>query len=581
MLCGAMLVQSALGIEISLTPSVSGQSPVGAMVTWYGAAKDPSDSLRYRFRVRDTASGSSFRTVRDYSLVSSLEWTAATHEGFYEIELSVRDLASGEIATQTLLYEFVSRLEGGAQAAANPTAHPLVFLFSSAPCPEDSRVAVEFSNTRGGPVTRTPFAVCSPQYSSNFYLAGLEPSTPYRARAILERDGRMESGPDVSFTTGEAPSFTWRQTVIKPAPAGTPNPILLGTSGSGQIAHDLDGKVLWYNRSPVSQLTAVEPGGTFWGYVETMDLTEGEQVIREFDLTGMTVRETNAERVNEQLQALGKRRITTFHHDVKGLPDGRIAALAAVELVLTDIQGPGDVDVIGDMIVVLDRDLNVVWAWDTFDHLDARRTAILGEACKVNGACPNYYLMTDANDWTHGNSVRPTPDGQLLYSTRHQDWLIKIRYDDAKGDGQVLWRLGNLGDFTPESRDPWPWFSHQHDGSFDPDRPNQIIVYDNGNSRTSLFAPGNSRGQVWELNESSRQARLVLNADLGVYSAAVGAGQRLRNGNYHFDSGFVIENGARVSYNSEVDSSGNIVYSVKANSLLYRSYRLVDLYTPR
>lgn len=573
------VILALVALEVSLTPSEPTPGKVGQPVIFYGAAKSDSSALRYRFRVRDTRDAD-FRTIRDFSPLSSISWAPMKKDGAYEIELTILDRESNDQASETLLYAFASRLEGNANAAVNPTAHPLVFLFSSEPCPAGARVAARFQNA-AGEVTQTPFEDCAPDRSMNFLLAGLRPQTSYTARAIITgSDPGTGSGPEVSFTTPAAPGLPWRQSVIRTVPRGASNPILLGSSGAGQIAHDLDGQVLWYNPNPVSQLTAAEPGGTFWGYIETTDLTEGEQVIREFDLTGMVLRETNAERVNEQLTALGKRRITTFHHDVKSLPDGRVAALAAVEQVLTDVQGPGDVDVIGDMIVVLDANLQVVWAWGTFDHLDPRRPAILGETCRVNGACPNYYLMTDANDWTHGNSVRPTPDGQLLFSTRHQDWLIKIRYDQARGDGQVLWRLGNLGDFTADSFVPFPWFSHQHDGSFDPERPSQIIVYDNGNTRVSELGPANSRGQVWEVDEPNRRARLLLNADLGYYSGAVGSGQRLRNGNYHFNSGFVVENGVRVSYNSEVDPSGNIVYTTRANTLLYRAYRLVDLYTP-
>src|SRR6266571_9222476 len=105
---------------------------------------------------------------------------------------------------------------------------------------------------------------------------------------------------------------------------------------------------------------------------------------------------------------------------------------------LTGVQGPGTVDVIGDMIIVFDPSLNVVWTWDTFDHLDVRRAAVLSLHA---GSCAPHYLALDANDWTHGNSLQQTPDGNLLYSSRHQDWLIKVNYNNGEGDGQVIWRL--------------------------------------------------------------------------------------------------------------------------------------------
>ena len=51
-----------------------------------------------------------------------------------------------------------------------------------------------------------------------------------------------------------------------------------------------------------------------------------------------------------------------------------------VEQVQTDVQGSArSVDAIGDMILVLDQDLRVIWTWDAFDHLDPHRLATLNE----------------------------------------------------------------------------------------------------------------------------------------------------------------------------------------------------------
>jgi hypothetical protein len=255
--------------------------------------------------------------------------------------------------------------------------------------------------------------------------------------------------------------------------------------------------------------------------------------------------------------------------------------LADVEQLLTDVQGPGAVDVIGDMIIVFDRDLNVVWTWDTFDHLDAGRKAVLGETCSNSGACPPFHLARDGNDWTHGNSVQETPDGNLLYSSRHQDWLIKIDYNHGDGGGDVVWRLGKDGDFQYASDDPYPWFSHQHDANFEILDPSVLLVFDNGNTRVAAEEGGHSRGQAIRLDEQSRTASLELNADLGVYSLAVGSAQKLRDGDYHFDAGFVLEDGKFVSYSVEVDPSGNPVYLAKADGPLYRTFRMTDLYRPR
>ncbi len=160
-----------------------------------------------------------------------------------------------------------------------------------------------------------------------------------------------------------------------------------------------------------------------------------------------------------------------------------------------------------------------------------------------------------ANDWTHGNAVSLTPDGNLLFSMRHMDWLAKIDYANGQGSGDVLWRLGNEGDFTAISDDLSPWFSHQHDGTILED--GRLLVFDNGNFRREDDSTANSRGQVWRLDEDKRTATLELNADLGVYAQALGSAQALNNG-YHFGLGTTASRAARAI---ETSSSGNITYT--------------------
>ncbi len=98
-------------------------------------------------------------------------------------------------------------------------------------------------------------------------------------------------------------------------------------------------------------------GGLFLGIIWDGNADSSQQILREFDLVGNTVHETNAARAAEQLVNLGMRPVSAFHHDARRLPDGTILALAATERILTDVQGPGPVDVLGDMILVLDSNL--------------------------------------------------------------------------------------------------------------------------------------------------------------------------------------------------------------------------------
>jgi len=147
------------------------------------------------------------------------------------------------------------------------------------------------------------------------------------------------------------------------------------------VATDLAGNLVWYYPGSLFRADARrEAGGLFLGLTESPTEDQSHQILREFDLAGNTTLETNAEEINQQLAALGARQISGFHHEARRLPNGRIMLLADVEQVLINMQGPGAVDVLGDMIIVLDRNLQVVWTWDAFDHLNVRpRAATLGE----------------------------------------------------------------------------------------------------------------------------------------------------------------------------------------------------------
>jgi len=573
----AVAVAAANGMTVMLTPSLSSPVQVGTVVTFGAAVPDaPSTNVWYRFRVR--LQGESYRIIRDYSPVNALDWTAAKHEGTYEIEVSARDVDTGDQSTALLSFQFQSLITAG-QPVVSATANSLVFLYSAPACPEGERMRVQFQ-LPGGPVQNTPFEKCSPRLSMNFYLAGLRANSTYTAHHIIDTGSAFITGPHVTFSTGNVPDNLYTDAVIVASHNSSPDTILLGGPLNGTpVANDLDGNILWYGPAGITFLTRAEAGGEFWGIVETPNADASQQVVRKFDLAGMTLLETNAARLNEQLTAMGRRTITGFHHEARPIAGGRVAVLAAVEQILTDVQGAGPVDVLGDMIIVLDQDLNVVWTWDAFDNLDVHRAAVLGETCP-NAGCPTFYLASMANDWTHGNAIQETPDGNLLYSTRHQDWLIKISYDGGTGDGHIIWRLGQGGDFQISSGDAYPWFSHQHDGNFQADDPTRLVVFDDGNTRVAAMQGGNSRGQVFQIDEQSRTVTPVLNADLGVYSIAVGSAQHLRDGNYHFDAGYVTENGTIDSYSFEVDPTGQIQYEARQNVILYRTFRMLDMYTP-
>lgn len=545
------------------------------MVTWTAAASSAgSGTLWYRFRVR--RSGEDYRIVRDYGPVNTLVWTASESEGSYEVEVSARDRAGGRAAVASAVFEMTSRVAAGSDPVLSPTGHPLVFLYSAPPCPAGSsrmRVAVQATD---GTIQFTLYQPCSPGRSRNFYLAGLRPNRQYTVRPTVDGGPRPLDGPVLALATPPAsPSFP-ASTVTRRPPSSLPRGLLLqGALVQRPFATDLEGNLVWYYSEPLTFLTEPQPGGLFLAIVQVVGGDASLQLLREFDLAGRTTRETNAARISEQLARLGRRPIDAFHHEALSLPDGNILALASTEQTLIDVQQPGPVAVVGDMILVLDRDLQVLWAWDAFDHLDPRRLATLGETCATLG-CPPRHLAGPANDWLHGNSLQPTPDGNILYTVRHQDWVVKIDYRGGAGSGRVLWRLGKDGDFRLDPPDPQLWFAHPHDARFLRQDPSSLILFDNGNVRRAADRSANSRGQVLHLDEPNRLATLRLNADLGAYAFALGAAQKLPHGNYHFHLGWLSDNTSR---SVEVDPSGQVVYAMDVATAVYRAFRVESLWS--
>jgi hypothetical protein len=529
----------------------------------------------YRFRVRKL--GSDYSVIRDFSPSPALDWPAY-QDGSYELEVAARDNDTGATALAYAIVKVNPTAISG--PVVTPTNNSLVFLYSEPPCAAGQRMRVEFQ----GPdqvFHATPYKDCKAGSGMNFLLAGMLAETTYSARHRIDTGSQFLFGSSVSFTTGSLPKGLQTETIATPLQSATPEPVLLTSQLIGPaVAFDAAGNIIWYGPRTPYTVTRVEAGGYIWSVVEVPNGSIQQQLIRKIDLSGATVLETNASRVNEQLTAMGKRTISSFHHEARTLPDGKILALASVEQILTDVQGEGPVDVIGDMIIVFDRNLNVLWTWDTFDNLDPHRVAILKETCATAASCPPHFLSTTANDWTHGNSVQQTPDGQLLYSTRHQDWLIKISYDNGEGDGHIIWKMGKDGDFQFLSSDSFPWFSHQHDGNFEDGDPTLLDVFDNGNTRVTLLNQGYSRGMVLQIDEGNRTATPVFVLDTGLYSLALGTAERLQNGDMHFDFGYVQEAGGARSYAIESDANGNTIYGSKGMGPVYRSFRMADLYTP-
>jgi hypothetical protein len=434
------------------------------------------------------------------------------------------------------------------------------------------------------------------------YVAGMLADSNYDMRAEVLTNDSWIPGPKVTFHTGiaDGASAPFRIAVPRDAKASSTEPFLVYSiemPNQRPMATDLDGNLVWYLPLHESSLTRMLSGGRF--LVLNGGINEHNsrvQVLSEVDLAGNTVRETNIERIADQLEERGIHSVCKpnghecvpgFHHEAIRLPNGHTVVIGSLERMMTKgAQGSEDpIDVIAVLLFDLDEDFQLKWFWNAFDHLDVSRAAIGGEKCNGpvgGGGCSPVFLAPAANDWLHGNAVSYSrSDGNLTLSLPEQDWIIKIDYRNGAGTGKVLWRLGDGGDLKLQSSEKFPWFSYQHDAGFEPPGSDTLLLLDNGQRHKKKDPEAHTRGQLWKIDENARTATLLMNTDLGVYSPWVGSAQRLSNGNYHFTTGAVIEDISFAPRSLEVTPEGKVIYALEGiGALIYRTNRVADLYTP-
>lgn len=583
--------------------SASGQ-PVGSTIIWTAAIIDES-TPEYRFSVGLV--GQPQTITRDFATGESFSWTPLA-EGTYQVQVVAREsgvVGATESSTATN-FTITSRVTAN-QPVLSATAHPLVALYSLPPCGTGT-VQVLFGHDQAAQDTqRTPRVACSPTTSTNLYLVGMLPSTTYAIQAIYIDSTTTRYGPTATWTTGALPSDIAFPDTSTPLPATADTSLGDGivwrtTVGDGMgstrtqlYATNLAGQIVWYMPSSTYVQAGVArplPGGNILAVVNDGP----NEIVRISDPAGNPVRETSTTRINEQLATLPStpghtvETVRALHHELNLLPNGHIVFFGYTERLFpngTQGEDTGEsVDIVGDEIIDLDPNLQVAWTWNAFDHLDVGRKASLSELCSGGGcSVPLQYIGQSggvAQDWLHSNAISYSPnDHNLLVSIRHQDWIVKIDYRDAQGDGHIVWKLGQEGDFTltnPSPDDNFPWFSHQHGIEMTAD--GRLLTFDNGDLRCEgAEAECHSRGQVYQLDEQNHQATLILDVDMGNYSAALGWAQLLQNGNYAFTSGYQQQSPPPLGEVEEFNPAGQPVYTLRAQpELLYRGYRLSTMY---
>jgi arylsulfate sulfotransferase len=493
--------------------------------------------------------------------------------------------------TIALMIGFASILLTVACGDSSPRPNPLVMQYS-VNAPAGAAVSVEFGPDTNYGMTTSTTTVPPGESSVTVLVAGMKPKSTYHMRAdITPAGGAQQFDSDRTFTTGDVPADLLPDATVTVPPGMTPaagvelvglTPGLKTASKRLTIfALDPSGNLIWYydydHSLGIAQPIKLLPNGNFLMVLLAGTSPKGG-VVREVDLTGKTVHQFTVADLNQWLAAAGYTwTANAIHHDFVSLPNGHLLILVNSDRTYNNLTGiSGATDVIGDSIIDLDPDFNPVWVWSAFDHLDVNRHPMLFP------------------DWTHSNALLYSPDdGNLVLSIRHQSWVIKIDYEDGQGTGDILWKLGNGGDFTLlNSTSPADWFYAQHFANII--SPNsagdfQLALFDNGdnrildNSGTICGANGApacySRPAIFEVNEAAKTAQVVW-SDPTVYSFWGGAIQELPNTNMFVDVTTPADNatGARILELTQ-EPTPQTVWQLDINGQnSYRTIHLPSLY---
>lgn len=211
------------------------------------------------------------------------------------------------------------------------------------------------------------------------------------------------------------------------------------------------------------------------------------------------------------------------------------------------VGGNPQATVVGIVVQELDTAKNVVFQWQTLDHLPVTQSKGLD-------------LTSNYIDYIHTNSLCIDTDSTILLSNRHLNEITKVN----RRTGNVVWRMGlnssgNEFLFLNDSAG----FSYQHCVRRLPN--GNITLFDNGN-----FRPGErySRACEYKIDEVNKTATLVwqYRNTPDVVSGFMGSVQRLPNGNT------LIGWGGTSPAATEVDSSCNKVFECSLPSGIW-SYR--------
>ena len=491
----------------------------------------------------------------------------------------------------------------------SPTNNPQVALYTIK-LPFPGKMRVLFGPTRTYGLNTWSRSTDTNNSQISILVAGMKQTTTYHMAAQVElSNGVAAMDADHTFETGAIPTkpvsivFNVKATT---APGMKPQPGIEMTNPlTALAAFDLQGNQIWTYQLPDPSTDIAEgfkmlPNGNI---LLVIGPSPGGEIgpieeIREIDLAGNIVRQLSVADLDAELATAPASctecaglQVGSFHHDVTPLPNGHLLVLTNLAMNLSPTTTPAltnepPTSVTGDQVIDLDENWQPVWAWNEFNHLDPNR---------------HPYMFPD---WTHSNAVIYSPDdGDFLISSRHQNWIMKVDYQNGSGTGEIKWKLGEDGSFKLIGEpDPIGWPYAQHRPSYFSANTSGVFslgVMDNGDDRLfpngSRCAPqGNLPASclyttipVYRIDENAMTATALFRHKLPpqLYNFFGGNTELLANGHVEYDlCGLIVPGagllgGGSLVREETMEDNPQTVWSLQlSGGNFYRAWRVPSLY---
>jgi len=348
-------------------------------------------------------------------------------------------------------------------------------------------------------------------------VLGMKAGQEYRVRPVVEADGDVFTGPEETLVTGAPPTDLPELSVTvwdEERAIGGYFVMPLLSNPSAAVIVDADGDYVWWHQEftedfPVPRaIVSHDFQQMLYLGRQSLDGAEFQPHIYRVALDGSSVDTMYVENA---------------HHDFTELPDGTLA------LITHDTREIDGQAAIGDKVVEVSPDGDVVDVWSVWDHLEFDPDA----------------PVDAGTNWSHSNALDySVEDDSNLISVRNFDTLFGFE----RATGETFLRVGGAGS-DHELDEEGEWFNRQHQFALSG---TELMVFSNG-----VDVQNGSQILGYQLEDDVAVNHWDYQPEFPLYCYTFGDVNLLDNGN-------LLVTWSTAGQMEEITPDGEIVWQLKA-----------------